>query len=115
MAPHNTPSFKESGRPLSPVLSKIILQAEEDNRQILTTGDFVDFYNISGTYARKMIAHLVKTGWLVRLAAGKYQLQPAKTGLDPYPTADKFVAAAQFSKNGFIACGSAAEYHGLTT
>jgi predicted transcriptional regulator of viral defense system len=108
MAPDDTPDFRETGRRLSPVLSKIILQAEEDNRQILTTKDFVEYYAITDTYARKMIAHLVETGWLVRL-------QPAKTGLDPYPSADKFVAAGQLSTDGFIAFGSAAEYHGLTT
>jgi predicted transcriptional regulator of viral defense system len=115
MAPDDTPNYKETGRRLSPVLSKIILQAEEDNRQILTTKDFVEFYEITDTYARKMIAHLVETGWLVRVGPGKYQLQPAKTGLDPYPSADKFVAAGQLSPDGFIAFGSAAEYHGLTT
>jgi predicted transcriptional regulator of viral defense system len=108
-------SFRENGRPLSSVLSKIILQAEEDNRQILTPKDFVDFYQVSGSYARKMIAQLVKNGWLIRIGPGMYQLQPAKTGLEPYPTADKFVAAGQISRNGFIAFGSAAEYHGLTT
>lgn len=97
------------------MLSKIILQAEEDNRQIFTSQDFVDFYDISAGYARKMIAQLVDTGWLVRIGAGKYQLQPAKTGLDPYPSADKFVAAGQLSPDCFIAFGSAAEYHGLTT
>jgi predicted transcriptional regulator of viral defense system len=115
MTPDNTPNFREKGRPLSQVLSKIILQAEEDNRQILTTKDFIEFYQISDTYARKMMAQLVKTGWLVRVGPGKYQLQPAKTGLDPYPSADKFVAAGQLSADGFIAFGSAAEYHGLTT
>jgi len=115
MAPDHSPNFKEQGRPLSQVLSKIILQAEEDNRQILTTKDFIEFYQISDTYARKMMAQLVKTGWLVRVGPGKYQLQPAKTGLDPYPSADKFVAAGQLSDDGFIAFGSAAEYHGLTT
>lgn len=115
MAPGDTPNFKEEGRRLSQVLSKIILQAEEDNQQILTTNDFVEFYQITDSYARKMIAHLVETGWLVRVGPGKYQLQPAKTGLDPYPSADKFVAAGQLSKDGFIAFGSAAEYHGLTT
>jgi len=115
MTPDDTPSFRETGRRLSPVLSKIILQAEEDNRQILTTSDFVDFYKITASYARKMIARLVETGWLVRIGPGKYQLQPARTGLDPYPAADKFVAAGQLSKDGFIAFGSAAEYHGLTT
>lgn len=108
-------NFTEKGRPLSPVLSKIILQAEEDNRQILTPKDFANFYDISGSYARKMIANLVEAGWLVRIGAGKYQLQPAKTGLDPYPSADKFVAAGQLSPEAFIAFGSAAEYHGLTT
>jgi|688.fasta_scaffold206407_2 predicted transcriptional regulator of viral defense system len=115
MAPDDTPNFREIGRRLSPVLSKIILQAEEDNRQILTTKDFIEFYEITDTYARKMIANLVETGWLVRVGPGKYQLQPAKTGLDPYPSADKFVAAGQLSNDGFIAFGSAAEYHGLTT
>ncbi len=111
----NAQNFRETGRGLSRVLSKIILQAEEDNRQILTTTDFVEFYEITDTYARKMIAQLVESGWLVRVGPGKYQLQPAKTGLDPYPSADKFVAAGQLSPDGFIAFGSAAEYHGLTT
>jgi predicted transcriptional regulator of viral defense system len=112
---NTTPNFRELGRRLSPALSKIILQAEEDNRQILTTKDFVEFYEITDSYARKMIAHLVETGWLVRVGPGQYQLLPAKTGLDPYPSADKFVAAGQLSRDGFIAFGSAAEYHGLTT
>jgi predicted transcriptional regulator of viral defense system len=106
MAEKDTSSFIERGRPLSPVLSKIILQAEED---------FVEFYDVSSSYARKMIAGLVDKGWLVRVGRGQYQLQPAKTGLDPYPSADKFVTAGQLSRNGFIAFGSAAEYHGLTT
>lgn len=107
--------YKEKGRRLSPVLSKIILQAEEDNRQILSSKDFVEFYDISDGYARKMIAQLVENGWLLRVGAGKYQLLPAKTGLAPYPNADKFVAAGQLSPGSFIAYGSAAEYHGLTT
>ena len=108
-------NFKRQGRPLSAVLSKIILQSEEDNRQILTPADFVEFYKISSGYARKMIAELVNKGWLVRIAKGQYQLQPAKTGLKPYPLADKFITAGQLSRDGFIAFGSAAEYHGLTT
>lgn len=62
-----------------------------------------------------MIAHLVETGWLIRIGPGEYQLLPAKTGLDPYPSADKFVASGQLSGDGFIAFGSAAEMHGLTT
>ncbi|MBP6744911.1 type IV toxin-antitoxin system AbiEi family antitoxin domain-containing protein [bacterium] len=115
MAQDDTPNFRQKGRRLSPVLSKIILQAEEDNQQILTTKALVDYYKITDSYARKMIANLVENGWLVRVGPGKYQLQPAKTGLDPYPSADKFVAAGQLSADGFIAFGSAAEYHGLTT
>lgn len=115
MSKKTTPDFKQRGRPLSPVLSKIILKAEEDNRQILTPKDFSDFYEISGGYARKMISNLVEAGWLVRVGTGKYQLQPAKTGLEPYPTADKFTAAGQLNPEAFIAFGSAAEYHGLTT
>jgi len=61
-----------------------------------------------------MIAELVDNGWLLRVGPGEYQLLSAKTGLDPYPTLDKFVLAGQLSPNGFIAFGSAAEYHGLT-
>jgi predicted transcriptional regulator of viral defense system len=115
MKSNKTTHFQEQGRPLSATLSKIILQAEEDNRHILMPKDFVDFYHISDGYARKMIVQLVKAGWLIRLGPGEYQLQPAKTGLDPYPSADKFIVAGQLSRNDFIAYGSAAEYHGLTT
>lgn len=107
--------FREHGRRLSPVLSKIILQSEEDNRQILTPKDFADFYRCSESYARKMITELVDNGWLLRVGAGEYQLLSAKTGLEPYPSADKFVLAGQLSPDGFISFGSAAEYHGLTT
>lgn len=115
MPKQSTQNFKQKGRRLSPELSKIILQSEEENRQILTTKDFVDFYKISDGYARKMIVDLVRNGWLVRVQPGKYQLQPARTGLEPYAVTDKFVAACQMSVDGFIAFGSAAEYHGLTT
>jgi predicted transcriptional regulator of viral defense system len=62
-----------------------------------------------------MISQLVAKGWLLRVGRGSYQLQPAKTGLDPFPTANKFVAAGQLATDSFIAYGSAAEYHGLTT
>lgn len=107
--------YQHKGRPLSPLLSRIILTAEEENTHILRVADFRDFYQTTDSNARTMISHLVGTGWLVRVGRGIYQLQPAKTGLDPYPTADKFVVAGQFTEDSFIAYGSAAEYHGLTT
>lgn len=97
------------------MLSKIILTAEEENTHILRVADFKDFYQTTDSNARTMISQLVAMGWLVRVGRGAYQLQPAKTGLDPYPTADKFVVAGQFAEDSFIAYGSAAEYHGLTT
>ena len=62
-----------------------------------------------------MISELVENGWLTRVGPGEYQLLPAKTGLDPFPSGEKFVLAGQLSPDGFIAFGSAAEYHGLTT
>jgi predicted transcriptional regulator of viral defense system len=102
------------GRPLPATASKIILTAEEENRQIFTVADFMSFYKISASYARKMISELVRTGWLIRLAKGQYQLLPAKTGLDPFPMVDKFVIACQAFPEGFIAYGSAAEHHGLS-
>jgi predicted transcriptional regulator of viral defense system len=107
--------YQHKGRPLSPLLSRIILTAEEANKHILRVADFKDFYQTTDSNARTMISQLVAMGWLVRVARGAYQLQPAKTGLDPYPTADKFVVAGQFAEDSFIAYGSAAEYHGLTT
>jgi len=107
--------YHREGRPLSPLLSRIILTAEEENRHILRVSDFKDFYHTTDSNARTMISHLVAMGWLVRVGRGVYQLQPAKTGLDPYPTADKFVVSGQFAADSFIAYGSAAEYHGLTT
>jgi predicted transcriptional regulator of viral defense system len=103
-----------NGRPLPATASKIILTAEEENRQILTVADFMSFYEITASYARKMISELVRTGWLVRIAKGQYQLLPAKTGLDPFPMGDKFVLACQAFPDGFIAYGSAAEQHGLS-
>jgi predicted transcriptional regulator of viral defense system len=102
------------GRPLSATASKIILTAEEENRQVLTVADFMEFYGISSSYARKMISELVRTGWLIRIAKGQYQVLPAKTGLDPFPMGDKFVLGCQVFPNGFIAYGSAAEHHGLS-
>jgi predicted transcriptional regulator of viral defense system len=107
--------YQLKGRPLSPMLSRIILTAEEENRHILRVSDFTDFYQTTDSNARTMISQLVAKGWLVRIGRGLYQLQPAKTGLAPYPTADKFVVAGQFTADSFIAYGSAAEYHGLTT
>lgn len=103
-----------NGRPLPATASKIILTAEEENRQILTVADFMGFYEITASYARKMISELVRTGWLVRIAKGQYQLLPAKTGLDPFPMGDKFVLACQAFPDAFIAYGSAAEQHGLS-
>lgn len=106
---------RDKGRPLSPLLSRIILTAEEENRSILAAADFTRFYDISPSYARKMIVELVRAGWLTRVGRGKYQLMPARTGLEPYPLGDKLTVAGQFAPEGFIAYGSAAEYHGLTT
>jgi predicted transcriptional regulator of viral defense system len=97
------------------LLSRIILTAEEENTHILRVSDFKDFYQTTDSNARNMVSQLVANGWLVRVGRGAYQLQPAKTGLDPYPSADKFVVAGQFAEDSFIAYGSAAEYHGLTT
>ncbi|MBX9878962.1 MAG: type IV toxin-antitoxin system AbiEi family antitoxin domain-containing protein [Candidatus Obscuribacterales bacterium] len=107
--------YLNQGRPLTPMLSRIILTAEEENRHVLRVSDFKKFYQTTDNNARAMIAHLVDTGWLIRLGRGCYQLQSAKTGLEPYPTGDKFVLAGQFAPDSFIAYGSAAEYHGLTT
>lgn len=110
-----TRDYHHEGRPLSPLQSRIILTAEEENRHILRVADFKNFYKTTDSNARTMISQLVAKGWLLRVGRGSYQLQPAKTGLDPYPTANKFVAAGQFVTGSFISYGSAAEYHGLTT
>lgn len=107
--------FHQKGRPLSASLSRIILTAEEENRHILRVADFKEFYQTTDSNARTMIAQLAANGWLVRVGRGCYQLQSAKTGLDPYSTGDKFVVAGQYSNESFIAYGSACEYHGLTT
>jgi len=107
--------YLKKGRPLSAQLSKLILTAEEENRHILRVADFKEFYQTTDSNARTMISQLVDMGWLVRVGRGCYQLQPAKTGLDPYPISDKFVVAGQFAVDSFIAYGSAAEYYGLTT
>src|SRR5271156_5552484 len=101
-------------RPLHPKLSQIILTAEQDNRQILSVSDFMQFYGITASYARKMISDLSETGWLIRAAKGQYQLLPARSGLKPFPISDKFVVACQGFSDGFIAFGSAAEHHGLS-
>lgn len=106
--------YLQKGRPLTPQLSRMILTAEETNRHVLRVKDFSEFYKTSDSNARTMISQLVESGWLVRIGRGCYQLQPAKTGLDPYPISDKFVIAGQFAVDSFIAYGSAAEYHGLT-
>lgn len=108
------PETTTNGRPLPAKASKIILTAEEENQLILTVADFMSFYEITASYARKMISELVRRGWLVRIAKGQYQLLPAKTGLDPFPMGDKFVLACQAFPEGFIAYGSAAEQHGLS-
>lgn len=107
--------YIQEGRPLSSQLSRMILTAEEENRHILRVADFKEFYKTTDSNARTMISQLVEKGWLVRIGRGCYQLQPAKTGLDPYPISDKFIVAGQFAVDSFIAYGSAAEYHGLTT
>lgn len=101
-------------RPLSAKASQIILTAEAENRHILSVSDFVEFYSITSSYARKMISELVAHGWLVRVGKGQYQLLPARTGLDPFPAGDKFTVACQRFPGSFIAYGSAAEFHGLT-
>lgn len=107
-------TYTDRSRPLHRRPSEIILTAEEENRQILSVADFVEFYGITESYARKMISDLVETGWLIRVQKGKYQLLPARTGLDPFPMGDKLVVACQAYPKGFIAYGSAAEYHGLS-
>jgi predicted transcriptional regulator of viral defense system len=102
-------------RSLSPKLAQIVLTLEEENKHILTIDAVEQFYGVSRSYARKIISDLVKHGWLVWAGKGMYQLLPAKTGIDPYPLADKFLIASQAFPNAFIAYGSAAEHHGLTT
>jgi predicted transcriptional regulator of viral defense system len=64
-------------RPLSAKASQIILTAEEENRHILSVSDFVEFYSITSSYARKMISELVVHGWLVRVGKGQYQRELA--------------------------------------
>src|SRR5205809_795907 len=102
-------NYEQEGRPLTPTLSRIILAAAEENRQILPIADFKEFYGISDRYAAKMASKLIDDGWLVRVKRGRFQLQPARTGLDPFPMGDKFVVAGQYAPDGFIAYGSAAE------
>src|ERR1700728_2405140 len=100
--------YIQEGRPLSAQLSKLILTAEEENRHILRVADFTEFYQTTDSNARTMISQLVDKGWLVRVGRGCYQLQPAKSGLDPYPISDKLIVAGQFAVDSFIAYGSAA-------
>ena len=73
--------YHHEGRPLSSLLSRIILTAEEDNRHILRVADFKDFYQTSDSNARNMISQLVAKGWLVRIGRGCYQLRCHQTRL----------------------------------
>ena len=101
-------------RTLGPIETRLLNQLAAAGRLVFSTAEARAFLGDRASKVNKVLYHLTKKGWLLRLEKGKYLLLPLEAGMDGLYTVHEFVIAAHLVEPYAIAYASALSYHTLS-
>lgn len=100
-------------RSLSKTQARVILALEAEGRDLITLAGIQERAGISPGFARKLAHELVRRGWLQRVRAGAYLLNPSRHGPDALPDTDPFRVGSRLLEPYYFGYATAAELHGF--
>ncbi len=96
-------------RSLSSLEARVVLSLEEEGRDAVTLGELQRRAQVSSGFARKLAHNLGQKGWLQRIGAGRYLLNPGRHGPDAVPETDPLRIAAHLAAPYYLGFATAAE------
>ncbi len=94
--------------------ARLLNRLAADGRVIFTTADARAALDDRGQDINKLLYHLTRKRWLLRLEKSKYMLLPLEAGVEGLYTVHEFVIAAHLVAPYAIAYASALSFHGLS-
>jgi len=102
-------------RSLSDLESKLVMELEWQEKQLVTLQDVMDILGCSSGHARKLAHQLEKKRWLDRLSPGKYQFISASRGRHAVPDMNPLLAGSVLIDPYYYSYATANHFHGLST
>ena len=100
-------------RSLSKTQARVVLALEAEGEDFVTLAGIQERAGVSPGFARKLAHDLVRRGWLQRVRAGTYLLNPSRRGPDALPDTDPFRVGSRLLEPYYFGYATAAELHGF--
>ena len=101
-------------RTLSDLESKLVMELEWQEEQLVTLRDVMDILGCSYAHARKLAHQLEKKRWLDRLAPGKYQFIPASRGSQAVPDMNPLLVGSMLVEPYYFSYATANHFYGFS-
>lgn len=101
-------------RTLSDLESKLVMELEWQEKQIVTLQDVVAILSCSYNHARKLVHQLETKRWLDRLTPGKYQFIPASRGSQAVPDMNPLFAGSVLVEPYYFSYATANHFYGFS-
>jgi predicted transcriptional regulator of viral defense system len=101
-------------RTLSELESKLVMELEWQEKQLVTLQDVMDILGCSYGHARKLAHQLEKKRWLDRLEPGKYQFIPASRGSQSVPDMNPLLVGSMLVEPYYYAYATANHFYGFS-
>ena len=101
-------------RTLSDLESKLVMELEWQEKQLVTLRDVMNILGCSYGHARKLAHQLEKKRWLDRLAPGKYQFIPASRGSQAVPDMNPLLAGSALVEPYYFSYARANHFYGFS-
>jgi len=105
------------GKTLGSVSSQLLTLLAEDNRTVFSVSDAQAILGGSYDATLQTLRRLVRTGWIVRLAVGRYAVVPLSSGSAATPQLNRYVIARELLRETpyYISHESAMDIHSMLT
>lgn len=100
-------------RSLSATEARVVLTLEAAERDELSLDDIQSLAGVRRGFARKLAHDLTKKGWIQRVGAGRYLLNPGRRGPEALPDADPLRVGSRMVHPYYFGYASAAELWGF--
>ena len=101
-------------RTLGPTETRLLNQLAADGHVVFSTAQARAALGNEGQDINKLLYHLTRKRWLLRLEKGKYLILPLEAGMEGLYSAHEFVIAAHLVQPYAIAYASALSFHALS-
>ena len=101
-------------RTLGPTETRLLNRLAADGHVVFSTAQARTALGNGGQDINKLLYHLTRKRWLLRLEKGKYLILPLEAGMEGLYSAHEFVIAAHLVQPYAIAYASALSFHALS-